>query len=81
MIIFSKLLKIAKTAQNKFRSVASNVARNQGGAYLPHPRTPQGKRPSHMTQPGHYYEGFSDAFVESDAPTHTHAKNITHTQQ
>jgi hypothetical protein len=33
-----------------------------------------------MTQTEHYYEGSSDAVVESDAPTHTHAKNITHTQ-
>jgi hypothetical protein len=33
-----------------------------------------------MTQPEQYYKGSSNAVVISDAHTHTHAKNITHTQ-
>jgi hypothetical protein len=47
---------------------------------LPPPGTPLGKRLMHTTQTKHYYEGSSDAIVIFDAPTHTHAKNITHTQ-
>jgi hypothetical protein len=34
----------------------------------------------HTAQTEHYYKGSSDAVFISDAPTHTHAKNITHTQ-
>jgi hypothetical protein len=33
-----------------------------------------------MAQPKYYYVGSSNAVVISDVPTHTHAKNITHTQ-
>jgi hypothetical protein len=56
-----------------------NSMHNQGGHTCP-PGTPLGKSSMHMTQSEHYYEGSSDAVVESDVPTHTHAKNITHTQ-
>jgi hypothetical protein len=55
-----------------------NAARNQGGAYLPPPWEPPRKRPAQRQSPSLY--GPSDAVVVSDAPTHTHAKNITHTQ-
>jgi hypothetical protein len=57
----------------------SNVAHNRGGIHAP-PGTPLGKRPMHMTQTT-LLEGSPDEVVISDAPTHTHAKNITHTQQ
>jgi hypothetical protein len=47
---------------------------------LPPPGTPLGKCPTHTTQ-RELLEGSSDTIFISDAPTHTHAKNITHTQQ
>jgi len=68
-IFFSKPLKIAKIGQKK------NCV-TKGGHTCP----PLGKRPAHTTQTKHYYKGSSDAVVISDAPTHTHAKNITHTE-
>jgi hypothetical protein len=34
-----------------------------------------------ITRGGILLEGYLDTVFESDAPTHTHAKNITHTQQ
>jgi hypothetical protein len=75
-IIFSKLLKIAKTAQ---KTISGHCAQLGGGIPAP-PGTPLVKCPTHTTQPELYYKGSSNAVVISDVPTHTHAKNITHTQ-
>jgi hypothetical protein len=49
----------------------------RGGHTCP-PWDPPRKRPAQRQSPSLY--GPSDAVVVSDAPTHTHAKNITHTQ-
>ena len=80
-IIFSKPLKIAKSAKNRknrpkknFWGVAPNAAHNQGEAYLPPPRTPLGKCSVHTTKL--QVKGSSDTVVVSDVPTHTHMQRI-----
>jgi hypothetical protein len=85
-IIFSKTLKIEKSAKNSKTCPKRNLGalprmlHVTRGAGMPHPGTPLGNHPAHTSQTKHYYEGSSSTVVESDAPTHTHAKSKTHTQ-